>query len=395
MSGCMAWAERRRTPEIFDVVSPFTAFLSPWCKRPHGSRLEQRVDLRRTHDGPVTHEDLVVVLDAVMVVEIVDHDAEGFLHAAWRVVAEPIDPFEPCAIAEVKTRHGVDAYRGLPREIAGAKPQQGRAQLLALRRVIPPAAALELWQQRGIGIASIGKPLTEPAPKPRYRRQGRKTLQLRKLRLELLDHLLDQEIAERHAAQAALTVGDRIEDRRVGARGPLPRGGLIGVLRQERRHGRGQSFHQSNLDENQRLAGKCGMEEGEAAPIGCKPPPQIVPALDLMHRLIGDQLLQHRRRGLPVDPPHLEKTAVEPGGEPVEWPVPSFSPLSRCQGRCADEFHWRASHSGAKGGRTKRWSFGSAAIAARSSSSSWVPSASRLAFWLSGRAAFGITMTPS
>src|ERR1700704_3210158 len=73
---------------------------------------------------------------------------------------------------------------------------------------------------------------------------------------------------------------------------------------------------------------------------------------------------------------------------PVEWPVPSFSLLSRCQGRCADEFHLGASHSGAKGGRTKRWSFGRAAIAARSSSSSWVRSASRLAFWLSGRAAF-------
>jgi hypothetical protein len=24
---------------------------------------------------------------------------------------------------------------------------------------------------------------------------------------------------------------------------------------------------------------------------------------------------------------------------PGEWPLPSFSPLSRCQGRCADEFH--------------------------------------------------------
>src|SRR6478609_9040985 len=162
-----------------------------------------------------------------MVVEIVDHDAEGFLDAAWRAVAEPIDPFEPCAIAEVKTRHGVDAYRGPPRQIAGAKPQQGRAQLLALRRVIPPIAALELWQQRRIGIASIRKPWTEPAPKPRHRRQGGKTLQLRKLRLELLDHLLDQEIAERHAAQAVLAVGDRIEDRGVGARGSLPRGGFI------------------------------------------------------------------------------------------------------------------------------------------------------------------------
>ena len=35
----------------------------------------------------------------------------------------------------------------------------------------------------------------------------------------------------------------------------------------------------------------------------------------VMHRLIGDQLFQHRRRGLPVDPPQLEKAAVEPRGE--------------------------------------------------------------------------------
>jgi hypothetical protein len=34
----------------------------------------------------------VVVLDAVMVVEMIDHDAEGYLDAAWRDVAEPIDP---------------------------------------------------------------------------------------------------------------------------------------------------------------------------------------------------------------------------------------------------------------------------------------------------------------
>jgi hypothetical protein len=74
-----------------------------------------------------------------------------------------------------ETRHGVDACRGLPRQIAGAKPQQGRAQLLALRQVIPPAVALKFWQPRGIGgIASIHKPLTEPAPKSRYRRQVEK-----------------------------------------------------------------------------------------------------------------------------------------------------------------------------------------------------------------------------
>jgi hypothetical protein len=44
------------------------------------------------------------------------------------------------------------------------------------------------------------------------------------------------------------------------------------------------------------------------------------------------------------------------------------------------DIHTTASHSGANGGRTKRWSFGRAAIAARSPSSSEMSSASRLAF---------------
>src|SRR3984957_6686664 len=100
-----------------------------------GSGSEECVDIARSHDGPITHKGLVVVLDAVMVVEIVDHDAEGFLDAAWRVVAEPIDPFEPCAIAEVKARYGVDTASGgrLPRQIQRAKPHQDGPQPLAFR----------------------------------------------------------------------------------------------------------------------------------------------------------------------------------------------------------------------------------------------------------------------
>ena len=55
---------------------------------------------------------LVVVLDAVMVVEIIDHDAEGVLDRTARGVAQPIDPFEPRAVAEVKARYWVDAASG-------------------------------------------------------------------------------------------------------------------------------------------------------------------------------------------------------------------------------------------------------------------------------------------
>src|ERR1700689_4904526 len=105
--------------------------------------VQEGIDIRRSDNSAVAHEGLVVVLDAVMVVEIVDHDAEGFLDRTGGGVAEPVDPLQPGAVAQVKACHGVDAYRGLPCQIAGAKPQQRRAQLLALYRVVPPAVALE------------------------------------------------------------------------------------------------------------------------------------------------------------------------------------------------------------------------------------------------------------
>ena len=52
-----------------------------------------------------------------------------------------------------------------------------------------------------------------------------------------------------------------------------------------------------------------------------------------------------------------------------------------------------ASHCGANGGLTNRWSFGSAAIAARSAASSVTSNARRLSRWLALRAAFGIAAT--
>src|SRR5260370_355525 len=97
-------------------------------------------------------------------------------------------------------------------------------------RVFPPVVRLTFRQRRRMASASIGQPLREPAPEARYRRQGGEALQLRKLRLELLDNLLDQEIAERNAAQPVLAIRDRIEDRRVGARGLCPRRFLVPVL---------------------------------------------------------------------------------------------------------------------------------------------------------------------
>src|SRR6202521_1666730 len=116
MERLVAWRGRRRAaPDAWDfrcrvAIHRLSAALVRVPRM--GSSFEQCVDIGRTHDGPVTHEGLVVVLDAVMVVEIVDHDTEGFLDRPARGVAEPIDPFEPRAVTEVKARDRVDAASG-------------------------------------------------------------------------------------------------------------------------------------------------------------------------------------------------------------------------------------------------------------------------------------------
>ena len=114
VSGCLAWAAQSRAGRMRFRCRVVVHRLSlALVRAPRmDSSFEQCVDIGRTHDGPVTHEGLVVVLDALMVVEIVDHDAEGFLDRAVRSVAEPIDPFEPRAVAKVKARYRVDAASG-------------------------------------------------------------------------------------------------------------------------------------------------------------------------------------------------------------------------------------------------------------------------------------------
>ena len=64
---------------------------------------------------------------------------------------------------------------------------------------------------------------------------------------------------------------------------------------------RAHAARQRHLDEDQRLVGQLRMEEREAAPVGFQPAPQVAPALDRVHRLVLDQLLEHDRRRVPVD----------------------------------------------------------------------------------------------
>ena len=74
--------------------------------------------------------------------------------------------------------------------------------------------------------------------------------------------------------------------------------------------------HQCDLDEDQRLVDQRGVKEGEAAPIGrIEAAAQVVPALDLVHGLVADDLFEDRRRRIPVDAAQNEEAAVEPDVE--------------------------------------------------------------------------------
>jgi hypothetical protein len=130
--------------------------------------------------------------------------------------------------------------------------------------------------------------------------------------MQLLDHLLDQEVAEGDAAQARLAIRDRIEHRR-GRVGGL---GDRSALRQEIGDRIGDLAGQRDFHEDQRLVDHQRMEEGEAAPVGRRQPSaQIVPAVDRVHRLVADDLLEDVRGRRPVDRSQHQEAAVEPGGE--------------------------------------------------------------------------------
>ena len=115
---------------------------------------------------------------------------------------------------------------------------------------------------------------------------------------EIVDHLLDQEIAEADPAQASERIGDRIEDRAIGALGIEPRT----VLVEQRLDPAGQALDQRDLEEDQRLARQGRVKERVAAAIAVQPMTQIAPGADLVHGLVFDDLLEQRGRRVPGQP---------------------------------------------------------------------------------------------
>src|SRR6267143_4690573 len=59
------------------------------------------------------------------------------------------------------------------------------------------------------------------------------------------------------------------------------------------------------------------MEKRVAAAVGLEPAAQVVPALNLVHGFVLDQLLQDQGGSTPVDALQDQEAAVEPGAEQV------------------------------------------------------------------------------
>ena len=181
----------------------------------------------------------------------------------------------------------------------------------------PPVGAVErvergailLVERRRGGVAALA---LEPFGEIGRRRQRHEGGDARNLPRDFLHHLLDEEVTEGHAGQAALAVGDRIEHRRIG---PL-RHDRLAPVGEDRRDRRGNLAGQRHLDEDQRLVDQRRVEEGITTAVGrVDAAAQIVPVADLVDAFVADDLFQDRSRRRPVDAAQHQEAAVEPRRE--------------------------------------------------------------------------------
>ncbi len=110
-----------------------------------------------------------------------------------------------------------------------------------------------------------------------------------------------------------MTIADGVKDRRIG----LSHVRDLPLLGDQRSDGPYRTLGQRHLHEDQRIVGHGGVKEGEAASIFGESGPEIFEAVDLVHGLVRDDLLQHAGRGVPVDSVHHQEPAVEPRNQQV------------------------------------------------------------------------------
>ena len=152
---------------------------------------------------------------------------------------------------------------------AAAAASSGRRSASALARILgarpdrrAPASAAAAASSRNSD--SLPPPArAQPGREARHRREGDEGLQVRQLRFSSSTTCLIRKLPKETPAQAALAVGDRVEDR-----GRRSSAGIGDALRgEQRRDGVRDLLGQRHLDEDQRLVDELRVEEGEAAPV--------------------------------------------------------------------------------------------------------------------------------
>ena len=218
----------------------------------------------------------------------------------------------------MKPRHRVERLVVLlgVEKIVGAQTAELFQDFRGAQLVLEPVRHVELGEQGGeLRVPGIAFPQPRTTGKPfaetRDRRESGEGLQARKFAAEVFGDLLDEKIAERDATQAFLGIRNRVEDRAVGRSGIHYRG----AEGEQRLHLGAHAAGERHFDEDHRLVGQRRMEKSIAAAVGLEPAAQVVPALDLVHGLVLDQLLQHQRGRAPVDALQDQESAIEPGTE--------------------------------------------------------------------------------
>ena len=160
----------------------------------------------------------------IEIVEIIDHQSMRLAQRRLGKIAEGIEPLEPRAIAQMKARDGIDdAARSRCAHAGNNERRAAAARARSASRAAALARPVRLIEQAPGRVAPASKsranfrpplPARSQPAKPGAGDSVTKLRQPRQFALQFLDHLLDQEIAETDPRQAALRVGDRIENRR-------------------------------------------------------------------------------------------------------------------------------------------------------------------------------------
>ena len=137
----------------------------------------------------------------------------------------------------------------------------------------------------------LARLLKEPFAESRYWRQRGVIPDARQVGFQILDNLLDQRTSERDAAQTLLAVRNGVEDRVVSRFRIADGRARVDQRLNPFAHAPGER----HFDEYQRLARQRGVKERVTAAVGFETPPQIIPPLDLVDRLVSDQFLQDNR----------------------------------------------------------------------------------------------------